>query len=1216
MLRFHHFKVSEEPLLTSNDGVFFVSIITLIQSLDELRKLKSFAEINKVNKIEIVAIINLPDALYEELEYKKFMEWRSNTSISLLRTNFSVSLPNLWFDYGIRHTSGTWIWFLDFSKEVPSWGIADFEKKLNGISSIENSLIININPDENAQLITIPGVVDIPWIDLLYKGFAVPLVNIFFSRLAFEKYGLFDPHIAVSGFYATEYLLRIVRYSKFVALEDNIAARGIKKSTLPPFFFDWLDIDRSTKLLNNTIDQYSIDDTFHLSLEISEEKMWSLYLDYVLPFYIQYSHILPRGFPEFVQSHRPKIRRVYCLKRDYETTTDVGLRNFDQLTKGSNFFKLVYYNVDQFDIDSIEPNSAILFIRTADLECLKLAQTCVERGIPVGYYLDDDLLHFHEYPEFKEFNEGHPAYDAMVSTIKLADSVMCVSQHVEDVVKPLNPRTTKFEGSALPEYLPSIISYRPKGKTFKFAYAGGGYRQKEMQMLLPAIEKICQEYGDRVEFEFWGIDPARLPQVTKQMNFVPFSVNYYEYLSRLKSAGFNAMLVPLLLAPSPRRAKAPNKIYESGIAGAIGIYSDVPTYQLAKQNNIGIMAEENSNSWYLAMKSLLDMTDDTYRELLVRTLHFVWEYYSTPSMQPNHESNLEAIFFHAETRNLRSSDGRPTVAFVFPIITGTGGGEIALRRRMELAQQIGIRPLAVVPEYWRDKPELGDFMKYLVSLSIPYDYANFLVYLTTPSPSDVLPSPEEEASVRALFLRNSNISLVHTGGFIPAIGKICSELNLIHVVAHFGVDDNFQWSAGSLPYKYCDVVHSDSIRYAKKWAQLFASDWVCIRETSPESLFKIGFDRLFASEEPVQARQKVRIGMVGTVFPRKSQLEVIKAVSILKNNGISVELFLYGHSKGIPDYYEKCREFIDLNGLGDQIFFMGHVPTLEEIYINLDLVLSVSTFESFPTVIKEATASGVLLIVSRAGGITELVVDGINGLIVDNTVPDEIAAIIQKALSLKAKDDLEIRRNAYRMALREFYHRKGLKDILALYNYSFAVAQGSAPAKRTVHSFVKEQNTNTDETNSLENYSTGMSKSTIPLSRVTTYDFVCSADYWTGLDIKVISTHSDSTKAALKIQDNSGRLFRTTNTIITSGFGAESWVSFRFDPICNSKNREFQVSFFIDSIERPNAIYVQETNRVSLKLIRALRRAWNIVKLPLPKRRGLFYRAWFVKGRI
>jgi glycosyltransferase involved in cell wall biosynthesis len=1185
-----------------------LSLVILSQSPSGDEALKGFVErFSAQAEIELVVVLEPETCVGSSTQ--STAAWCFQKGCCVIETLAEYHLPGLCLDAGILACRGQRIWMVETHNPLPAWQPEALLACLKDISPA--NVVVFTNPKESQQFANMPGAM-LPWIDWLYKGMALPLENLIFPRQTFNEFGLLDPHIIMAGFYFQELMLRICRHTHFEKVENESAAIGIQSKAFPGYFYHWVDFDHGEKLQPAAIDIYEIDKVGQFAASFSENDRWNLYLSHMLPYYYAHRQSLPEGLPEIVQSVPPVLRQLLLAKGDYETTVDVSFRNYDQFSQGENCPKLNYIHTGQLNIEQRIAEDGLLIFRTADHSNFALGQRTLEEGLPVAYALDDDLLHFYQYGgSFAAFKPGHPTYDCMVDTIKLADVVLCGGPYVEKTILPLNPRTVQFQGSVLPQFLPGSLE-KPDKSFFKFGYAGGGYRAEEMNMIWPAIKRICQEYGEHVRFEFWGIDPSKLPDNLPQVSFVPFSVNYYEYLNRLKAAGFDAMLVPLLNDPLPRRGKSPNKLYESAVAGAVGLYSNVPTYSTCKDNNLGLMIDENDEAWYSGMKTILDMPAESYSQLLGRTQMFVREFWTTPAMLPVHQAGMESIFFHGATRSSRGEDGRPVVMFAFPVIAGMGGGEIVFRRRMELALKAGIRPLAVIPEYLKDSPDLAKFVKYLDGLGVSYDFALYRVFVLTPSKDDIMPYIEEETNVKALFSRHK-VALVHSAGYVPVFGKVCSELKIPHVVGNYGLDDDFQWPTGRLPFKYCELVHSDTIRYATQWAKLFESDWRCIRDVAPEEFFRIGFDRIFGARQAQAFEQPVRLAIVGHVYPRKSTLEAIQAVGLLKKKGYQVQLLLYGIANAIPEYFKRCQDEIERLGLGEDVVFKGFATDLIHLYINIDILLSVSTFESFPTAIKEATAIGTLVVNSQPGGIAELMKDGVNCIYTRGTAPEQIAEAVARAIDLSPEDILTLRRNAFRMARQEFHPQKGLADLLAMYNLVLqmnsrersqqpinAPCIEAAPRIEALPRIeAASRPTRSDTPGLIVERTPNFPESTRRVGSKISYEFSPRHPGWSGIHI-FVGTHlrQASGKLELVVRTRYGEVLRKVS-IRLEDVHDNDWAKFWFEPIEHGSGQVFNLEFSLKNLGSGTQISFYEGSGPRSGYVRILRRVFAILKLPV-----------------
>ena len=114
-----------------------------------------------------------------------------------------------------------------------------------------------------------------------------------------------------------------------------------------------------------------------------------------------------------------------------------------------------------------------------------------------------------------------------------------------------------------------------------------------------------------------------------------------------------------------------------------------------------------------------------------------------------------------------------------------------------------------------------------------------------------------------------------------------------------------------------------------------------------------------------------------------------------------------------------CRE----HGLRDRVFFLGNVPNLEEIVGASDLFLLPSEAESFGMAALEALASEVPVIATSAGGLPEVVQEGVTGYLLPVGDVDGMAA---RAIEILSNDTLrrEMGRTARASAIERFDEKK------------------------------------------------------------------------------------------------------------------------------------------------------------------------------------------------
>lgn len=123
------------------------------------------------------------------------------------------------------------------------------------------------------------------------------------------------------------------------------------------------------------------------------------------------------------------------------------------------------------------------------------------------------------------------------------------------------------------------------------------------------------------------------------------------------------------------------------------------------------------------------------------------------------------------------------------------------------------------------------------------------------------------------------------------------------------------------------------------------------------------------------AREGERILVhISNFRPVKRILDVVEVFLAVRQE-IPARLLLVGDGPDRAKVEQRCRGCADCAS----ITFIGNLPVVEEVLVGADLFLLPSEFESFGLAALEAMACEVPVIASRAGGIPEVVIDGVTG---------------------------------------------------------------------------------------------------------------------------------------------------------------------------------------------------------------------------------------------
>ncbi len=157
--------------------------------------------------------------------------------------------------------------------------------------------------------------------------------------------------------------------------------------------------------------------------------------------------------------------------------------------------------------------------------------------------------------------------------------------------------------------------------------------------------------------------------------------------------------------------------------------------------------------------------------------------------------------------------------------------------------------------------------------------------------------------------------------------------------------------------------------------------------------WKIKGDRAKAREKLGVKQNDLVFGTVARLAYQKDPLMLLKAAKGIIKNYPETKFILIG---GGP-LFKDCKNFIKENKLENSIFLHGQKTPEEarELLFSFDVFVLTSKFEGLPLAIIEAMFAGLPIIATRVGGISELVIDGENGFLVE---PSSLEKLTQKMI--------------------------------------------------------------------------------------------------------------------------------------------------------------------------------------------------------------------------
>jgi glycosyltransferase involved in cell wall biosynthesis len=162
-------------------------------------------------------------------------------------------------------------------------------------------------------------------------------------------------------------------------------------------------------------------------------------------------------------------------------------------------------------------------------------------------------------------------------------------------------------------------------------------------------------------------------------------------------------------------------------------------------------------------------------------------------------------------------------------------------------------------------------------------------------------------------------------------------------------------------------------------------------------------------DEPVEG-QPYRLVCTARIDPKKGLLDLVEAVSLLRERGRRVELHIVGAADATPTSQE-CKRRLDAliteRGLWGTVHLEGRQDEagvrrfleMAHVFVAPFLEMESGDKDGIPTSLLEAMASGLPVVATDAGSITEVITEPEEGLIVPQRKPEALAAAVDRLLS-------------------------------------------------------------------------------------------------------------------------------------------------------------------------------------------------------------------------
>jgi glycosyltransferase involved in cell wall biosynthesis len=167
----------------------------------------------------------------------------------------------------------------------------------------------------------------------------------------------------------------------------------------------------------------------------------------------------------------------------------------------------------------------------------------------------------------------------------------------------------------------------------------------------------------------------------------------------------------------------------------------------------------------------------------------------------------------------------------------------------------------------------------------------------------------------------------------------------------------------------------------------------CVRSAIEVAAWQHPADRGWFAREFELPEAALPVGVIAQLIERKGHRYLIEALPAILARVPAARFLFFGQGPLKGELEARCREC----GVAGQVVFAGFRDDLPRILPNLSLVVHPALMEGLGVSLIQAAAAGVPVVASRAGGMPEIVRDGVNGVLVE---PGSVAALEAEVAAL------------------------------------------------------------------------------------------------------------------------------------------------------------------------------------------------------------------------
>lgn len=269
------------------------------------------------------------------------------------------------------------------------------------------------------------------------------------------------------------------------------------------------------------------------------------------------------------------------------------------------------YDESGIKIESVKDGNIVIIQRDVcrDLDAVvKILGYAKKQNKPVVMDLDDQLFVL---PENHPDRISHYYTEALLPMFQVlmeADLITVATPILHEFILPINPNV-----EIIPNYLndklwefKEPINIHHDSDILSIGYMGGDSHKPDIEMILPVLLKLADEYGRNIQFKFWGIEPPSLLTPYSTVDWYPPKSNSYsDFVSYFQTQYADIVISPLC-DNYFNSCKSPLKFLEYSALGLPGVYSNLSPYSaIVDHGEDGFLATSLSE-WETNIKKLIN----------------------------------------------------------------------------------------------------------------------------------------------------------------------------------------------------------------------------------------------------------------------------------------------------------------------------------------------------------------------------------------------------------------------------------------------------------------------------------------------------------------------------------------------------------------------------------------------------------------------------------